>query len=306
MLEKIVKLFNLLIAESRMPHYGGQALIEGVLMRGRKYVVAVMRKPDDSLHLEEEKLKGLYTSGLAKIPFFRGLVVLWDSLFLGMKYITLSANLQSEEDDEKIEGPMLFFTLILSLSLSIGLFFVFPTFIIEVLNRILPLSQLLMNVLEGFMRLFLLIAYIWAIGKTKDIARVFAYHGAEHKTINAYENGANITIESVRNFPLAHPRRGTSFLLTLVILSIVVFTIIGPIPSLPLKIISRIGFVPIIAMLAYELIRWTGDHSDNIFVKLMTEPNLMLQQLTTQEPSDDMLEVAITSFNKLIKLEEAN
>jgi uncharacterized protein YqhQ len=286
---------------SRIPHYGGQALIEGVLMRGKSYVVATMRKPDKSLHIEFEKLQGIYTSRLVKIPLLRGLVILWDSLFLGMKFITKSANLQAE-DDEKIEGPALYFSLIISVSLAIGLFFVLPTFIIELFGRLWKMSPILMNVFEGIVRLVILITYIWGIGQAKDIARVFAYHGAEHKTINAYEKGVEINVDNVKLFPLAHPRCGTSFLLTLVFISIILFTLIGPLPFLA-KIISRVLLVPIIAMVAYELIFWMSNHLENPIVKILTSPNLLLQKLTTREPSTDMLEVAINSFNKLIELE---
>lgn len=290
-------------SQSKIPHYGGQALIEGVLMRGKSFVVAAMRKPDNSIYLESEKLEGIYKSNLVKIPFLRGLVILWDSLYLGMKFITKSANIQVE-DDEKIEGPALYFTLLISIVLAVGLFFVLPTFIVELISRIVNLRPLVMNILEGFIRLAILILYIWAIGRTKDIARVFAYHGAEHKTINAYEQGMEISPEIVKNFPLAHPRCGTSFLLTLVFLSILVFSLIGPLP-LAVKIVSRIAFVPVIAMVAYELIRWMSDHLDNPVVKIMTWPNLLLQNLTTREPSVDMLAVAITSFNKLLELENS-
>ena len=292
---------NPLHSESRIPNYGGQALIEGVLMRGKSYVVAVMRKPDNTLHLEYEKLQGIYTSRLANIPFLRGLIVLWDSLFLGMKFITKSANLQAEED-AKIEGPALYFSLLLSISLSIGLLFILPTFIVDLIARLLKLTPIIMNVLEGLVRLIILIAYIWGIGQTKDIARVFAYHGAEHKTINAYEQGIEITTENVKKYSLAHPRCGTSFLLTLVFLSILFFTLIGPLP-LAVRILSRIALVPVLAMIAYELIRWTGNHLGNPIVKFLTSPNLLLQKLTTREPSSDMLEVAISSFNKLLQLE---
>ncbi len=295
---------NSMSTKSRIMSYGGQALIEGVLMRGKSFVVATMRKPDNTLHLQFEKLEGIYTSGLTKIPFLRGLVVLWDSLFLGMKFITISANLQAE-DDAKIEGPALYFSLFLSIGLAIGLFFILPTFIVEFISRVLKLSPLSLNILEGMIRLGFLIGYIWAIGQTKDIARVFAYHGAEHKTINAYEHGVEITAENVKSYPLAHPRCGTSFLLTLVILSIITFTIIGPLP-LGFRILSRIAFIPFIAMFAYELIRWMSDHLDNPIVRLLTYPNLLLQKLTTREPSSDMLEVAISSFNKLLQLENAD
>jgi len=272
-------------------------------MRGKSYVVAVMRKPDKTLHMEYDKLQGIYISRWAKIPLLRGLVILWDSLYLGMKFITKSANLQAEED-AKIEGPVLYFSLLLSITFAIGLFFILPTFIIELFTRIWKLTPFLMNLLEGLVRLIILIAYIWVIGQMKDIARVFAYHGAEHKIINAYEQGIEITVENVKDYPLAHPRCGTSFLLSLVFLSIIMFTLIGPLP-LAVRILSRIAFVPFIAMFAYEFIRWMSDHLENPVVKLLTYPNLLLQKLTTREPSPDMLEVAISSFKKLLQLEQS-
>jgi len=292
---------NLNKNENKLPSYGGQALIEGILMRGRKYVVAAFRAPDGSIHIEEEKLSGIYKTKLAKLAFFRGLVVLWDSMSLGMKYLTLSANIQSEEE-EQIEGASLYLTLLISISFSIGLFFVLPTLIIDVFSRLFLLSPTLINLGEGVTRLLILIIYLWIIGKSSDISRVFAYHGAEHKTINAYENNVEINTDNVKRFPLAHARCGTSFLLTLVVISILIFSLLGPMP-LWKRIISRILMVPIISMFSYELIKWMGDHSANILVKSISYPNLWLQKLTTREPSEDMVEIAITAFNKLLKLE---
>ena len=180
----------------------------------------------------------------------------------------------------------------------------FRLLLVELISRLMKFSPVVMNIVEGIIRLVILIGYIWAIGQSKDIARVFAYHGAEHKTINAYENGIEINADNVKLFPLAHPRCGTSFLLTLVFLSIILFSLVGPLPFF-IKILSRIAFIPIVAMLAYELIRWMSDHLENPIVKMMTYPNLLLQKLTTREPSSEMLEVALTSFNKLLELENA-
>ncbi len=285
----------------KLPSYGGQALIEGILMRGTKYVVAAFRAPDGSIQIEEEKLSGIYKTNLAKLPFFRGLGILWDSMSLGMKYLTLSANIQSGEE-EQIEGISLYLTLLISISFSIGLFFVLPTLFIDTLSRFVELSQFYINFSEGITRLLILVFYLWIIGKSSDISRVFAYHGAEHKTINAYENNVDINVENVKLFPLAHPRCGTSFLLTLVIISIIIFSLLGQMP-LWKRIISRLLMVPIISMFSYEMIKWMGDHSANIFIKTVSYPNLWLQKLTTREPSEDMIEIAITAFNKLIKLE---
>jgi len=289
--------------ENKLPSYGGQALIEGILMRGRKYVVAAYRAPDGSIYIEEEKLGGIYKTKLSKLPFFRGLVILWDSLSLGMKYLTLSANIQSGEE-EKIEGTALYLTLLISISFSIGLFFVLPSLLIHTMSRFVELSTIVINFGEGITRLLILVFYLWIIGKASDISRVFAYHGAEHKTINAFENNVDINIENVKPFPLAHARCGTSFLLTLIIISIIIFSLLG---SMPLwkRIISRILMVPIIAMISYEVIKWMGDNSNNVLVKAVSYPNLLLQKLTTREPNEDMIEIAIKAFNKLIKLENA-
>ncbi len=292
-------------SESRIPHYGGQALIEGVLMRGRNYAVAAMRAPDGSIQVEQEKLGGIYKTGLAKIPFIRGLVILWDSLYLGMKFLSLSANLQVDDKEEKIEGSALILTLLVSFSLAIGFFFVLPMVIVDLLNRLLQLNNGWLPVLEGFLRLAFFLAYIWLIGFSKDISRVFAYHGAEHKTINTYEDKRELTVSSVSLFPLAHPRCGTSFLLTLVFVSILVFSVLGPKPLL-VKIATRVLFVPLLAMLSYEIIRWMGDHLDNPLIRFLTQPNLLLQKLTTREPSPEMIEVALTSFLTLLKLEESS
>jgi len=293
------------MAESKMPHYGGQALIEGVLMRGKNFLVASFRNPQGEIVTEQETLQGIYKSGLAKIPFFRGLIILWDSLVLGMKYITLSANIQAEEEEEKIEGTSLVLTMLVSLALAVGLFFILPTVIATVLSGWTQSGHFMSSVIEGFVRLFLFIGYIWVIGRTEDIARVFAYHGAEHKTINAFEDGVDITVENVMKYPVEHPRCGTAFLLTLVLLSILVFSLLGPM-TLWLKILSRVLLIPILAMISYELIRWMGDHQENGLVKIMVAPNLSLQKLTTREPNEQMVEVAISSFKQLLQLEGSN
>lgn len=272
-------------------------------MRGKRFVVAAFRQPDGQILTEHERLTGIYATRLTKLPLLRGLVVLWDSLSLGMKYLTKSANIQAGEEDEKIEGPALILTLAFSIGMAILLFFVLPTFITEMISRAITMTSLAANLVEGLIRLIILIGYIWAIGRSKEISRVFAYHGAEHKTINAYENSVEITVSNVKAYPLAHPRCGTSFLLTLVIFSILVFSLLGPL-SFWLKILSRILFVPVIAMFAYEIIRFMGDHLDNPIIRIITSPNLLLQNLTTREPDEKMIEVAITSFEKLLKLEE--
>jgi uncharacterized protein YqhQ len=249
------------------------------------------------------------------------LTLLWDALGLGIKALMFSAEVALEEEDEKgkekgaegsaadanpskvFEGPMQWGTVIFSLSLSIGLFFVLPAFIAGQAENWLKIeSHLFSNAIEGLIRLVFLVGYIWIIGRLPDIRRLYGYHGAEHKTINAYEAGAELTPKSVARFPLEHPRCGTAFLLTVVVISILIFTLLPPL-SIPLRIVSRILLLPIVAGIAYEFIRFTAKHQENPIIRFITKPNLALQRLTTREPYESMLEVAIASFEQVMAYE---
>jgi uncharacterized protein YqhQ len=292
--------------EDRIISYGGQAVIEGVMMRGQKAYAVAMRAPDGNIVVHTEKLADIYRSKITKIPFLRGVILLWDALGLGMRALTLSANTQTGED-EKLEGPALYLTLGLSLAFGIGLFFLLPTSVGGGVEYWLTQSGLtyaywLGNLAEGVFQLLLLIGYIWAISFMPDIKRVFQYHGAEHKTINAYEAGAELTPENVAKFPIEHPRCGTAFLLTLVLFSIILFSLLGPLPFY-LRVISRIVFIPVLAGIAVEYIRWTANNLSNPIVKMLIKPNLALQLLTTRTPDLDMLAVAIESFQSMRKAE---
>lgn len=288
----------------KMPAYGGQAVIEGVLMRGKYAIAMANRAPNNEIVLTQENLTGIYSSKLTKIPFLRGLIGLWDALGLGIRYLTLAANIQTGEE-EKLEGPMLYLTLAISLAFGIGLFFLLPALISGLLGKFLDITAWISNILEGAIRLALLIVYLWVIGKMPDIKRVFMYHGAEHKTINAYEAGAELSVKRVATYPLQHPRCGTSFILTLVLLSVLVFSLLGPLP-LHWRLLSRLLMVPFLASLAYEYIRFLAKHIDNPFVKILIKPNLALQNMTTREPTEDMLEVSIKAFNTMAALEKEN
>jgi uncharacterized protein YqhQ len=283
-----------------LPNYGGQAVIEGVMMRGREAVAIAMRAPNKDIVIHHEPLSKIYKSRIAKIPFLRGLIMLWDALGLGMRALTISANTQTGED-EKLEGPALFITLGISLTFAIGLFMLTPAALGHLTETLIgqgSSATWVGNLVEGLVRLAILIAYIVVIGYIPDIRRVFAYHGAEHKTINAFEAGAELTPQNVRGFSLEHPRCGTAFLLTLVLISIVVFAILGPMP-MGLRLLSRVILLPLLAGLAYEYIRWTAGHITNPVVRLLVKPNMALQRLTTREPSDDMLEVSIAAFKAM-------
>jgi uncharacterized protein YqhQ len=281
----------------KLPTYGGQAVIEGVMMRGSQGVAVAMRAPNKEIVVHTEPLSGIYKSQLTKIPFLRGMVVLWDALGLGIRAMTISANTQTG-DDEKLEGPQLYLTLGISLLFAVGLFFLLPAAIGQLSEHFLGISAWWSNILEGLTRLALLVLYIWGVGRLPDIRRVFAYHGAEHKTINAFEAGAELTPNTVSQFSLEHPRCGTAFLLTLVLLSIIVFSLLGPLP-VGLRLLSRILMIPILAGITYEYVRWTANHLHWRFVRALIAPGLALQHLTTREPSLEMLEVSIAAFNAM-------
>ncbi len=288
--------------DDKLITYGGQALIEGVLMRGRKTCVIAMRAPDGKIVTKIQPLSGIYKTNIAKIPFLRGLVMLWDALGLGMHALTDSANMQSGED-EKLEGPALYLTIGLTFLFAIAIFFLVPAGVGWLTEHFLHWYAWWSNLVEGILRLAMLVGYIWAIGFMPDIARVFAYHGAEHKTINAFEAGADMTPSAVAKFPLAHVRCGTAFLLTLMVLSLFFFTILGPL-SLQWRLISRVFMIPVLVGIAYEYLRWTSNHIKSPFVRFIVKPNLALQSLTTREPNEKMLEVAIAAFQEMRRAEK--
>ncbi len=288
--------------EDKIISYGGQAVIEGVLMRGQKAFAIAMRSPDGQIVVHKEKLAAVYRSGITKIPFLRGTLMLWDALGLGMKALTLSANTQTGED-EKLEGPALYLTLAVSLTIGIGLFFLLPAGIGGLAEHYLGWSAIANNLLEGVIRLLLLIGYIWGIGFMPDVKRLYGYHGAEHKTINAFEAGAELTPENVAKYPIEHARCGTAFMLTLMLLSVLVFTLLGDL-TIFWRLASRILLIPVLAGISVEYIRWTANHLDSPFVRLIIKPNLALQSLTTRQPDNSMLEVAIESFKTMHQAEQ--
>ena len=288
----------------RLPSYGGQAVMEGVLMRGKRNVAMAVRAPSGEIVTYEEELPNLYRSKWMKIPFIRGVIGLWDSLNLGTRLLTKSANLASGEE-EQLEGAALVGTVLLSLVLGVGIFFVLPAFLAGLAEKFLSLTSWWSNMLEGLLRLVILIAYLSIMGRIPEIQRVFSYHGAEHKTINAFEAGVEMTPEVVAQQTIVHPRCGTSFILTLVLLSVLIFTLLGPLP-LHWRLISRILMLPLVSGIAYEYIRFAANWMDkSAFVRWLIQPNLWLQKLTTREPSIDMLEVSIKAFNLMLEGENS-
>lgn len=288
---------------TKLPNYGGQAVIEGVMMRGKKAAAIAMRAPDGEIIIHKEELNKIYQSRIMKIPFLRGLIGLYDALILGMKALTISANIQTGED-EKIEGPALFLTFALSMSIAVVVFFLIPAGLGQAVERYWEWNAWMGNLLEGLVRLAFLILYMWGIGQMEDIKRVFSYHGAEHKVINTYEAGVELVPEKVQTFSREHPRCGTAFLLIVVLFSVLLFTALGPM-TLFWRLVSRVLLLPALAGVAYEYLRWTAENQHHTVIKWLIKPNLALQRLTTNEPSLEIIEVSIAAFNAMREAEEA-
>ena len=289
--------------EKRELNYGGQAVMEGVMMRGSKAMSVAVRQPDGEIIIHSEPLNAhIYAGRISKIPFLRAMTSLWDALVLGIRTLMFSADVAlAEEEDVEFSGPVAWGTVAVSFVIAIGLFFVGPLLLVGVIDRYIE-SSFLSNIVEGVIRLTIFVVYIWAIGRVPDIARVFGFHGAEHKTINAYESGAELTPDEVAKYSTAHYRCGTAFLLSVMVISILVFSLLGR-PPMGLRILSRIVLIPLVAGVAYEYIRFTSRHRDNPIVRTLAKPNLALQSLTTREPDTSMLEVSIAALDHVLESE---
>lgn len=287
---------NIMSAQA-IPQYGGQALIEGVMMRGRDRVAIAVRRPDGQIVVHEEQLK---TLGL-KIPLLRGLASLFESLTVGSRALLWSAQVSAGITDASFEDmPGGTLTTIGSLGMSAALMFAAPAIGSNWIEKRLGIKQAwLANLLEGAVRLAIVAGYISAVAQTREGHRLFQYHGAEHKTINAFEAGAPLTPESVKRFPLEHPRCGTAFLFTVVLINVFVNSLMGR-PPLMVRVALRLLLLPVIAGLAYEFIRFTAQHMDNPAVRVLVMPNLMMQRLTTREPDLKMLEVSIAALESVL------
>lgn len=274
--------------------YGGQAVLEGVMMRGLRQSTVAVRSPSGAIVFKHEPLDVERRYRWENAPFLRGVLMLWDSLSLGVRSLNFSASVATGEDEQPPSRVALTITLLISLGFAFGLFFALPLLLASLLTT-LGASTLVRDAAEGLIQLGIFIGYLALIGRMPDIRRVFGYHGAEHKAINAYEAGAPLTVESVRSFTLIHPRCGTSFLLVVVVLSIPIFAAFGGFP-LWARLLSRIVLVPVIAAIAYELLRLSAANYHRPWVRALVAPSLALQQLTTREPDDAMLAVAIAAL----------
>ena len=279
---------------------GGQAVIEGVMMRGPKAIATAVRKKDGTIVYRKKELTEKNNRWL-KVPFVRGVIMLFDAMITGTKELIFASN-QAGDAEEVLSEKEIFSTVTLSLLLGVGIFMVLPSIIGSVMFHS---NKLAANIVEAIMRLVIFIGYIWGISFMKDIQRVFQYHGAEHKSIYNYESGEELSVENARKSPRLHPRCGTSFLLLVMFISIIVFSLVDTLFPLPknvflliiYKILTRVPFVPIIAGISYEIQRWTSYRLDNLFAKMISVPGMWLQKITTKEPDDSQIEVALVALN---------
>lgn len=286
---------------AKKSYYGGQAIIEGVMMRGQKTMVNAVRRPDGEVAVDVQPLSTLYSGRLRRTPLLRGVVVMIEAMVLGIKALLYSANIALEEEGEKVSGPMVWLMMVFALGFAVVLFFIVPWFIT---NKTLNVeSSILFHLIEAVIRIVIFVAYLKIMTLMPDIKRVFAYHGAEHKTINAYEAGIPLEVEAVKKYSTAHMRCSTSFLFVVMIIAIVVFTLVG-IRSTWLMILARIVLIPVIAAFGYEIIYFGARHVDNWIVKIILTPGLWLQKLTTREPDDSQLEVALTALQKVLDIDQ--
>lgn len=289
---------------------GGQAVIEGVMMRNGSLLATAVRKPNGEIVYKKTTFSDKRTK-YSKIPFVRGGVVLFDSLVMGIKELTFSANQSEENEEEQLSNKEAVFTTVISLALGIGLFIVLPS---VVSSFIFKTSRIYANLMEAFLRLVFFLVYIWGISFSKDVKRVFEYHGAEHKTIFAYENGEELTAENAAKYTTLHPRCGTSFLLIVMLTAIIVFSFMDfilPVPQtflgrIGLKVVLRIALMPLIAGISYELQRYSSNHLDKWWVRTLASPGLALQRITTKNPDKEQLEVAVVAMKVALGMEVDN
>ena len=285
------------MAEEPRFAYGGQAVIEGVMIRGRTHFSLAVRRQDGSIERRWDRISSIYTGRARRLPFVRGVLVLAETLVLGIKALHMSANMAIQQPGagSKAEIPnfVLVGTLFASLLMGLGVFFLLPLAITEWAIEVR--SGLVQELIDGALRLAILVAYIWGISLFPDIKRVFAYHGAEHMAVHAYEAGLPLDVTNVRKFGTPHPRCGTAFLLTVMLVSIVVFILLMD-PPIEYRILSRIVLIPVIAAISYEIIRFSGLHQHLPIGQLIARPGLMLQRLTTRAPDDGQIEVAICAI----------
>ena len=281
-------------------NYGGQAVIEGVMIRGKRMMSTAVRRSDGEIVVDTQPLPSIYTGRLRALPLTRGIVVLIEALVLGMKTLMYSANISLEEEGEKIEGPLMWVTMAVAMLIGVAVFFLVPMF----LTKLFTIGNtVLFHLVEGLIRMAIFILYLRLISLMPDIKRVFAYHGAEHKVVNAHEAGATLEVEAVSGYSTAHVRCGSSFLFVVLILAIIVFAMIG-LPSVWIMVLSRLALIPVISALGYEVIYFGSRHTENPLVRAILAPGLWLQALTTRQPDERQIEVALLALSTAIEADQ--
>lgn len=290
-------------------HYGGQAVIEGVMMRGKQGLAMSVRQPDGQLSTVKQPLASIYKGRLKEMPFTRGIIMLGETMVLGTQALLHSAQIAAmEEGEEKIPAPLLWGTVAVSVAFAVALFFLVPLFAVRYLIDPHVSSPLIRVVLEGLIRIALFIIYLRLVAFIPDIRRVFAYHGAEHKTINAYEAGIPLEVEAVKNYSTAHARCGTSFIVIVLVVAILLFGLIDVLlgrPTIWIRLLTRLALLPVIAAIGYEIMKLGAAHAKNTIVRILLAPGLLSQSMTTREPDDRQLEAAISALNEVIGIDRA-
>lgn len=280
--------------------YGGQAVIEGVMMRGRSSLAIAVRRPDAEIVVDSRPIGSIsHRHRLLRLPLIRGVVMLIESLVVGMQALMYSANQALGDEKEQLSAAELASTLAVALGLFVVLFIVVPNLFASWLQHFFQGKVVLANLVEGVTRVAIFLLYVVGISKIKDIQRVFEYHGAEHKVIHAYEHGHELTVESARSFSTLHPRCGTNFLLIVMIISVLMFTLLGE-QSLLMRIASRVLLLPAVAGVSYEIMKMAASPRFSKYIGWMSYPGMMLQKLTTREPDDSQLEVAIRALSAVL------
>ena len=300
------------VKEVKKTSIGGQALIEGIMMKGPSKIATAVRRPDGEIQIKESDINPLFKHKFFKLPIIRGSFVLIDAMIGGVKELMYSAEFYGDDYEEdaldkflkkvfkdKADTAIIYASVIIAMIFSIGIFMLGPTLLTNFLKSVIT-NSLLLNLVEGVIRVVLFVGYVYLLSKLEDIKSVSMYRGAEHKTIYCHENGEELTVENVRKYSTLHPRCGTSFMINVMLISIIVFSFFGW-PNPLMRLVIRIAMLPVIAGLSYELNRYVGRcASDNIFTKIITYPGFLIQKITTKEPDDSMMEVAIAAMNRVI------
>ncbi len=289
---------------AKQVNYGGQAVIEGVMIRGQKNIVTAIRKPNQEISIDKRPVPAVYTGWMRSTPLLRGILVLIESMVIGIQTLMLSGNVALEEEKEKISGVWIWLLMLVSLTFVVAIFFLAPLFLTTLLK--IDKSTGWFPLVEGLIRITFFVIYLRLVSLMPDIKRVFAYHGAEHKAVNAFEHGIPLEVEAIKKSSKAHVRCGGSFVVVVLIIAVIVFALVGKVvnQNIWLLVLSRIVLIPLIAALGYEFIYFGARHAGNVIVKILLAPGLWIQAFTTREPDNSQLEVAIAALKTAVEADQ--